>query len=139
MSNSITASNSAAPFNSLLLTDANYVVTASWNGSVVTPAVNFNVANPYPTIANTLIYISATADTQTAASASSVYLQESANNSTWANVAVFAAPLLAITGSAAAPTAVTVNYGTNNSKQYLRLSGSASGAPTGSFTLTVLM
>ena len=139
MATSITASNSAAPFNSLLLTDSNYIVTAALNATnAVTPSVNFNVANPYPTIASTLIYITAT-DTQTNASGSAIYLQESADNSTWTNAANFAAPIGKVSGSTTF-TPVTVNYGTNNSKQYLRLSASnTTGNPTGSVTLTVLM
>jgi len=136
MATSITASNSNAPFNSLLLTDANFAVSASFAAtSTVSPSVNFQVANPYPTTANTIVYVYTTATT--APTGSRITLQESADNSTWSNVAIFADPILS--GSATV-TSTQVVLGPN-AKQYLRVSASqyTGGTPNGVFGLTVLM
>lgn len=136
MANSITASNSAAPFNSLLLTDANYQVSASYAAtSTVSPSVNFQVANPYPTTANVIVYVYTTA--QAAATGSQLTLQESVDNVNWNNIANLANPILS--GSA---TNTSVNVGLQpNAKQYLRVSASnySGGTPTGNFGFNVLM
>ena len=136
MANSITASNSNAPFNSLLLTDANYMVSASYAAtSTVSPSVNFNVANPYPTTANVIVYVYTTA--QAAGTGSQIVLQESADNSAWNNIAIFANPVLS---GSASTTNASVILGPN-AKQYLRASASnySGGTPTGVFGFNVLM
>jgi hypothetical protein len=136
MANSITASNAAAPFNSLLLSDANYAVSASYAAtSTVSPSVNFQVASPYPTTANTIVYIYTTA--QAAGTGSQITVQESADNSTWSNIAIFANPILS---GSATTTNTSIILGPN-AKQYLRVSASqySAGTPAGVFGLTVLM
>ena len=132
---SITASNANAPFNSLLLSDANYAVSASYAAtSTVSPSVNFQVASPYPTTANTIINVYSTATV--APTGSRITLQESADNSTWSNIAIFADPILS---GSSTTTSTQVILGPN-AKQYLRVSASqySGGTPNGVFGLTVL-
>lgn len=141
MATSITASNSSSPFNGFLLTDANFTVSQSWSTTSAggtTPSFNFKVAAPWPTISQTELYIYSTAPTGTSTSASALTLQDSADGTTWANVAPFAAPLLTVYGNTAISTTVTLQP---TARQYLRLSGSnlsASSAPVGTFGMTLL-
>jgi len=129
MATSITASNSSAPFNSLLLTDANYVTSASYTSA--NSSVNFNDAYPYPTVQNTLLYVWSAPT----AGGLSVYVQESSDNSTWSNVSAFNQPVI----SASSATSVQLNYGTPTAKQYLRISASQTAGGTGTYGLSVLM
>jgi hypothetical protein len=143
MSNTLssTGSNSAAPFNSLLLTDANYITTASFGASATTASsnpLNFQVATPYPTTANVIAYVNWT---NTSASSGSIYLvlQESADTVTWTPCANLANPIVSTLGSVSAG---NVSVGLQPSqKQYLRVSAiaNAGAAATGSVTLSALM
>jgi len=139
MANSITSSNSSAPFNGYLLTDANFTVTQSWNNSTAapTPSFNFKVATPWPSINSTELYVYSTVITGTVASSSYLTLQGAPDNSTWTNLAYFANPILTATGSAAVSAYLTLQPGT---PQYIRLSGSnqSGGTPTGSYGMTLL-
>lgn len=140
MANSITASTST-PYNSLLLTDQNYIVTASYGATATTAstsAVNFQTATPYPTTANVLVFVSASNSTTSTGSVS-IVLQESSDNSTWTPAANIANPLFSSSGSVSGQTA-TVGL-QPGAKQYLRLAAisTVGTVPTGSFSLTVLM
>jgi len=140
--NSITASNSSAPYNSLLLTDSNYTVSSSSYAATAatasTPSVNFQVVTPYPTIANTLWYVSCTNSTTTTGSVQLV-LQEASDNATWTACAGLANPILTSSGSVAT-SSITVGP-QPEAKQYLRLSAisTVGTVPTGSFSLSILM
>lgn len=137
---SITASNASAPFNSLLLTDSNYVVTASFGASATTAssnAVNFQNATPYPTTANVIAYVSYV-NTTAATGSVSIVLQESSDNSTFTACANLANPIASSTGSVASG---NVSVGLQpGAKQYLRVSAiTPAGTPaTGAVTLSIL-
>ena len=135
MATSITASTTS-PFNSLLLQDLAFSATGSVPG--VSGVLNFNSANPYPTTANVIVNFGFTALTTTSNSLGpTASLQESADNSTWTTVAIFAPQYQAdngsTSGSAATNTQVVLGP---NAKQYLRLSASLAGPGVGSGGVT---
>lgn len=139
---SITGSTTT-PFNSLLLQDATFNVSASWGASATTastPSVNFQVANPWPTSAECIINVYTNQILNT--SGSQVYgvaLQESADNSSWNNIAIFFNPIVSATDASNTGSAATTQVILGpNAKQYLRAIGVTpaiinSVPPTGSF------
>jgi hypothetical protein len=136
MSTSITGSTNT-PFNAPLVTDSNFMVSASWAaGGGVTPSWAFANATNWPTIANFQVYVYSTILTGNTGS-NSLYVQESSDNVNWSNCANIAAPLLAPTASAAVSTYLTLQPA---SKQYFRVScsiGAGNGTPAGTFGATL--
>jgi hypothetical protein len=141
MSTSITASNSAAPFNQVLLTDSNYITSVAFSASVTasSPSINFGDPIPYPALNNSLAYV--TSYNMTTGSGSvSVILQGSPDNSTWTALSNIANPLITATGSVvSASTTVTLQQ---TQPQFLRVvavpQAGTGVPPTGSVTLTLL-
>lgn len=136
MANSITAST-VSPFTGLLLTDAQYIATASFATATTasTPALTFNNID-YPTVGQFIVQVSATNTTTTTGSVN-ITLQESSDNTNWNNIAVFANPLLVSSGSVASNSVQVLL--TPQAKTYLRASATSIGAlPTGSMTLSAL-
>jgi len=146
MATSITSST-VSPFNSLLLQDTQYNVSVAFNavtGSAVSPSVNFNSAAPWPTTANVIVKVYNSAITGSGNGvANGVYLQESSDNVTFTNVAIFNQPVLSPTDSSGAIAAASVNLILGpNAKQYLRVSAQTNSGSsqnlTGSAGLNVL-
>lgn len=115
------------PFNSRELMDGNFVVTAS----IPSAATVFDLvqAVPYPTTEVINAYVTLTQTTATGTG--SVTIQESADNSSWSNVAELAAPLLYTAGATSDTATFKLEPGC---KRYVRASGSAG---SGSVTATV--
>lgn len=135
MANSITASNSSAPFNGYLLTDATYVVTASIASGVGGVSTGFNLKNvtPFPSINDTTLYVACTATT--GPSSSYITLQGSPDNSTWTNLSYFANPVLTVSGSATSAN-LTLQPGT---PQYVRVSSSVQAGSAATATVTMAL
>lgn len=136
MANSITAST-VSPFSGLLLSDANYVATASFTAAATssTPALFFPNLQ-YPTTGKFIIQV-ATINTTVSTGSVNIVLQESSDGTTWNNIATNANPLIATSGSvASASVQVSLDPA---AKSYLRANAISIGAlPTGSVTLTAL-
>lgn len=137
MANSITAST-VSPFTGLLLTDSNFITTASFGGSATTastPSLAF--ANiDYPTVGKFIVQVAAT-NTTVGTGSVNVVLQESNDNTTWNNIAVFANPIFVSSGSV--PGSVQVLL-TPQAKTYLRAQAQTltGNNATGSITLSAL-
>ena len=113
------------PFNSRELQDGYYNVGT---GSTATQAPSYDLvqATPYPVTERINVYVYAK---QTGATAtSSVYLQESADNVTFANIAAFAAPLVTQMGTGTGSATVKLEP---NALRYLRVSGSGATSTYG--------
>jgi hypothetical protein len=151
---SITSSNASAPFNSRLLTDANYIKTVSAGmtsgATVYTTAVDFNTATPYPTTEKVIVQLYNTALTGTSASlVTYMGLQDSADNSSFTDIGCFTSSLLKATdvaGAVAAQIPATAQVLLPpNVRQYVRgkvvvpTGAAAAGGITGSFGVSVLM
>ena len=115
---------SAGPFNGRILNDSAYSITASVVTSLPGSAsFNFVQASPFPTIEKaTLSLTLSPSGTNTA----SLTLQHSADNTTFANIPQFAAPLVK-TGASTLSSSVVVIL-PPDVKQYLRVSGSGATA-----------
>ncbi len=145
------------PYNNRILTDPNYIATASLSGSgqtgnastasTVTTAFDFRQATPYPVTERIIFSVSSSLVTNTTGSKNiNIVLQDSADNITFANVAGVANPLVMITN-----TGTTLSSSANianillppNIREYVRIqatpetSSSLSGGPTGSITAVI--
>lgn len=139
MANSITAST-VSPFSGLLLSDANYVTSASLGVATNnTPSLFFPNID-YPTVGKFVVQVALTAATNTTGSIN-VVLQESVDNANWTTIAIFANPLVtaATTSQSSSAASAQVLLSPNTAKPYLRAQAVAltTGA-TGSVVLSAL-
>lgn len=97
------AVSNAAPVNTRNLKDALYIVTKALPaaaGTVNSNAIDLNVASPYPITEKVIFNVVTTASAGSANSKNcNIIVQDSADNSTFANLANVANPFLRVTDS----------------------------------------
>lgn len=150
------------PFNSRIITDPAYIVTQSFTTgatggvsgttpvSASTPALDLVQAVPYPTTEKIIVSVLNTALSNVTGSNASaghnIWLQDSSDNTTFTNVAIFANPLIRLRPSGATTTVAASSVNVllpPTINRYVRAqaianpSASLAGGPTGSFGVTV--
>jgi len=128
---------SNTPYNARLLNDYNFVAaTLLVAGGVAASSFNLVQALPYPTPEQTVLKVDtgALAGTNTTAAFT---VQDSADNSTFANVASLGSVTKTVPTTAVAVAGLATWLLPPTIKQYVRVSCSYSGATTGNFTASL--
>jgi len=132
------------PTNSRLLTDINYIASASLQTATATPSLDFIQATPYPVTERVVVSINSSTITSTKANGvtGSIAYQDSADNSTFANISQLAG--YALSGSSLTATNQQILL-PPSARRYLRINATFTDSAslsttnyTGSITCSVL-